>query len=845
MVLPMVAAAAGKLLPQAMGALSGATGAAASPAGGKVAGAARRFKYMFEPLVILVKSICNGLVRFVKAIPSFIINLKILLASSIVLGMIFGVMLVAAIVMYYMHPRPMFINRYANMDGFQQRMQQDIVRGMVMVAAYGPPPSLPGQYAEQANRVRERGEPLISDSDFTNKLDVFLKFQGTIRNMTRGGMYARVAEASLKNAGLFLDKKDNVDMEKVELFHKAFSVQLVRFCADLRSLRARFIYDRVLLETSGGDPRLHTYVSSVLELDLIFNDYMPAALDNLSKRQAASSPGKKAMNFVIFERYYAPVVNDMWKNGFMNSVRAAAKMFLDIFLWTDVIWSKIGEFIGKIPCMLAPKHQDKCRQINFNLKIGAIQSEYNVTDKAAAMADSFTQPDSPQASRPSYARGSSRQPRLEFDYGPGHSATGRRTWKDRLLHGFFMAATWGRYRSRHEEDSREMEMFGEDAREISRVLEHYDEPAANDHNDTDVVEHFGAIISLARTVASFFRNFVPLGYQLIDYGRNFINDPMMSLFGIISIIVGPIIGIIMLMIYGWLSLPIFFGCSISWIWGFIIAIVISYLYFWVALLVRIALTVGLFFVFLGIWFIDFITGGLVLKLVQCEEDPDAAEIRSNYADGNGYQRGVLGCLYPCSSGFKPRPLYFLGNTPYLCARGDRSAPGMCPQQQILRFFRGRAFTRPFAYDLYKPGVAFYMYDLRAKIAVVRETYRKRRAFLDTCSNSLDERFEPICRHVCGNLHNYKYASSGERETMRLLCSQMYCEGRHANGGLCSYITNDPKGTDPSQRMIEQGFTIFSKAFMVGIVAMVFMVIVLALIRASNKRAAAVAAASGH
>jgi hypothetical protein len=819
-VLPLLAMAAPKLLPQAMGAMDSAGGP------GAVAGAARKkFKYLFEPLVILIRSIINFVVRFVKAIPSFIVNLKILVASSVVLGIFAVVVLILLILLYYVHPRLLLPNRYANMDGFQERLTQDIMRCLTNVAAYGPPESLPGQYQGEASTLRNMGIPFISDANFPTKLDVFLKYLNTIQRARSGGIYARVGEATFKSAGLFLDQEGNYSEPMMLAFSKVFVEPLTKFRRALGAFKGKLVQDRVLLATSGVDPRLHTYMGAVMELDLLMNDYMIVALDNFGKRKASN--GK--LNFVIFERYYAPFVADMWKNGMKNAARAAVKMFVEIFVFCDMMWSKIGEFIGKIPCMLAPDFKNQCRSIEFKVKIGRIQSEYDMSTSLPG-ADKFTQPSDA----------------IREKYRDAVTPLDKAAKQSDFMHTLLMVATFGRYRRKTARgiDKEMRELFGDDAQgqDIARVLERYDEPSPDDANPTDVVEHFGAVISLARTIGSFFRNFVPLGLQLVKYGKDFLKDPIMSIFGIISIIVGPIVGILLLIVYAIYSLPVFFGMSISWIWFFVIALVTTWAYFWLSFLFRVSLTMLMFFVFLGIWFVDFLTGGLIVKLMQCEDDPDAPEVRSNYVFGNVYQKGFLGCLYPCSNGFKPRPLYWLGNTPYLCARQEASAPAMCPQQQILRFFRGRALVRPYAFDMYKPGPIFFFRDLQLKANAIRVTYRKRRDFLNTCQDNLGGRFGPICRHVCSNVHNYQYGSSAEKGNLQMLCRQLFCEGPDYDAGVCAAIDNNKTEDAVAKQITDEGFTIFNKAFMVGIVAMIFIVIVLALIRASQKRATALAAA---
>lgn len=779
----------------------------------------KKFNSLFEPIVYIANKIIERVRDFVVKLPGFIIGLSALLTSSFILAILLGILSFIVIILLFVHPRPMLLNRYANMDYFKDRVMEDVKRCMNVLIVRQIPSSLPPQYHESATYLRNLGVAFSYDGNFDVHLDIYMKYQDTFERMKKNDMvYNKVGEATFTGAGLFLDGNNQYDHGQAIQFYNNFIVPWKRFCKQIRQFKNGISTDHVLLLTSGGSTELHEFIGVVMEMDLVLNDYLPVGLENLALRKG----GLGKFNFVIFERYYAPFVKDMWANGVKNSAKLAGKMFLDIFVGCDKMWSRLGEMIGRIPCMLAPDYADKCRQTRLNIKIGKIQSEYDDMNTW----DAFT-PD--QIREKLEMRDERDASKLQL----------RRGWSRRKLFDLAMLiVSFGRYRHIINRDN-PIEMFGEDGEEIDNVLRKYDVPKEDDANPADVTEHFGTVFALARTVHDFFRNFYPLGLQLIKYGKDFSKDPFMSLFGIFAILVGPLVGLIVLFYYVLWCIPWYFGVSCAWILFWWISAGCTVIYFVGSFLIRIFLMIFLFFIFLGLWMVDMLTGGLLVKLMQCEDDPDAPEVRKNYIHGNGYKRGVFGCLYPCFNGFQPRPLFFLGNTPYLCVRQDRSSPNMCPQQQILRFFRGRTLLKPYAYDMYKPGLTFRFRSLQDKVQIIRQTFKKRKEFLKSCDRSLSEKFGHISRHVCSNVHNYEYVSVEEKDAVKLLCKQMYCEGRSKDDRVCNYLNSELINA-PEVQMGEEPLNIISKAIIVAIVGFLFLVVALALMRAARSRTISIA-----
>ncbi len=379
----------------------------------------------------------------------------------------------------------------------------------------------------------------------------------------------------------------------------------------------------------------------------------------------------------------------------------------------------------------------------------------------------------------------------------------------------------------------------DDDERLPAKLRHYDAPGEGDARDgEDVIENFGALFSLARAVGSFFKNFAPLGLQFIKYFKDFPKSPMKSIFGLVMLILAPTIGVVLLWIYAIFSI----GLPVSVIWLVIAAtaFTIATLYAVVYLVGVTFITLSLFFVFLGVWIVDQMFGGIVVQLMQCEEDPDAMETRRNFAEGNVFTRMALVCVYPCFRGYVPTRFPWFGESKITCKRQEESRPDVCPQQQLLRMFRGKPMMKPYMYDEFKPSMTFRFRSASAKKQIIKDTFKERNRFLLTCSRSLNQPLGAISRHVCSNVGNIKFTSITERNAVLKMCSQIFCQGVDKkvprDAGVCNYLKATAGDTDVTPGMDPS--SILSTAMVVTIAAVVVLLAAMALVRASGKRASA-------
>jgi hypothetical protein len=756
------------------------------------AGGRTKFESLHEPVGIMSGKMWRMFKNTLKGIPAFIVQTQIVITSSVVLIAVVIIITIIIILLMYIHPRPAFFNRYSNADAFKDKFGGELKRSM-KVAAMSPPPSY---IASEASAVSTAVATLMSGGNFEKHLGVYLMFEDAIVGYKKSTMRKAFAIAGFKAAKVFTNANGDFIFDKMEKFHTDFSKNIKTIATSVASMRKtcdkRRAQDKNITDM---DPQDHEYIKAVYDLDLMLNQYMPVAMQHFANR-TADNKNSKSVNFIVFSRYFVPLADDMWVQGIVNTFKGAGAFFVNVFKFCDNLWIKVGEMIARLPMMMAPDAKKKKEKKEDGAEAedgGDTQDNPDGEEGAGGNAEGFTQPTS------SGCQG--------CDRNSGLSKT-----------------------------------FGED--EEARVLEHYDKPASDDANPMDVVEHFGALFSLVKSIGVFFSSFLPVGLQLLMYIQMLFSEPFKAIMGIIMLLFVVALSILLMLVYTILTLPILFGCSAAWAFFGILSIGLTCTYTFGSLILRTGIVVVMLVVFLIIWLIDLITNGMIVRMLQCEEDPDAPEFRTHMQDRNGYMRYTMTCLYPCFSGYRPLALKFLGNTPTFCRRMESSRPNFCPQQQLLRFFRGRGLAKPYMFDMYKPTLFFNYYNEDKRRQIIKDTFKERGAYLKSCSKAMDPRFAHIARHVCTNLKNFQYANDSERAGVQQICKQIFCEDKTNKPGyksVCKYLSKD--ATDDDSSMGGDPFGILKKALMLGIVALTILVVIIAFVRATAVRAEALKTAS--
>lgn len=208
--------------------------------------------------------------------------------------------------------------------------------------------------------------------------------------------------------------------------------------------------------------------------------------------------------------------------------------------------------------------------------------------------------------------------------------------------------------------------------------------------------------------------------------------------------------------------------------GFVYAIVLAIVVTLFELLWVIIITL----VFVVIWIMDLLTGGLIVKLLRCENLPDEWEHRASYAEGNTALR-VFGtmCCRPCAPRFAPS----YGT----CTRVPAHIPDYCPQQQIMRTFRTgqphgvhSPLHGPYIFDRYPTTAAgkaaFRGLTRQEKERRILDAFKDARQFYSNCYLKLSK-YNFINRHICSSIDKLPASySETNKQRLRQLCYQVYC-----------------------------------------------------------------------
>jgi hypothetical protein len=274
---------------------------------------------------------------------------------------------------------------------------------------------------------------------------------------------------------------------------------------------------------------------------------------------------------------------------------------------------------------------------------------------------------------------------------------------------------------------------------------------------------FGGIMSLVNII-------VPLGLGIAQLCSNFLQDPFMTIIRMLLVILGVILGALLTLCHMMLSLTMI-AYGIITIWVYVISLVVAYYY--TVLLVLISVILGITYGIL--WLIDMPSGGFVMRMMRCDNKPDAWYAQSSFAEDNGWSKLNLPfCFRPCSSRYKA----YLGGS--CCKRLPSYMPDYCPQQQIYRIFRNGG---PHLTDLgptnfvdYPAPPGFSQRDQSAKAATLVSAYQDKVAWYQRCYSKLHG-YDYLSRHLCDNmdLHLAGPENFLARDSMRAACKEIFCD----------------------------------------------------------------------
>ena len=283
----------------------------------------------------------------------------------------------------------------------------------------------------------------------------------------------------------------------------------------------------------------------------------------------------------------------------------------------------------------------------------------------------------------------------------------------------------------------------------------------NAHGETE--EHFVGILKSIGRVFKDIGNLLPVFLKIGQGIVSAITNP----FKILRILIGLIMGLIIYMMY---LIIVAVG---TFLFG-----LLAYVYMIGFNILRTVLWTLLFVVFALIYLIltmlDFVTGGLILKLLRCENLPSTWHDIANAAYDNRYKRNFL-CSTRCHRRYVPDGVG--------CARLPKTQPSFCLQQLIVNTMMSHyrnsynhpSFkSKPMFYE-FVPSIKYFSKTTEDKKLEIDQFYENRLKYFDVCDKSLRE-YDFLSRYVC---ENFADKWNEDYPHLKRACRMCYCGYKRA------------------------------------------------------------------
>ena len=442
---------------------------------------------------------------------------------------------------------------------------------------------------------------------------------------------------------------------------------------------------------------------------------------------------RKKMTFAIWEIYYVPLVEDIYKHRIPDIWIKSGTRFVVEMKKSVAWWAGIGVSIGLMPCNMAfpdpEERAKKCKVRDIRGKEG-FEERFTTHDDGSFIGQLYKTVRS-----------------KVVQYGNKHG----RHVADVAGGGLLSVAMNALRRD------------GDDAGEVGEEGEGGDDAREGyygGNTDGDVVETVSIGKALG-AITNFILNIKYLGEAIGRFGKQFPSDPLGTIIGIVSLLLGLVFGLVLLILYMIMTFTaIFWLLLVIWVTliTFVVALLNTVYLFLLSILIAIPYFVA--------WIIDMVTKGAVTKLLRCENLPDDWGDRHNYSQGNGYKRidGGAICFAPCFPRYTP--------TGCFCKRRQAHLPDFCPHQQIYRIFRGKGVSQPYVFDKYRPVPGFTRMTLAKKQKLIIHAYRDKMSWYQTCYMTL-RKYDFINRFICTTIDKLDLMDA-HKEKLRVLCSECYC-----------------------------------------------------------------------
>jgi hypothetical protein len=444
---------------------------------------------------------------------------------------------------------------------------------------------------------------------------------------------------------------------------------------------------------------------------------------------------RKKMYFAIWTQYYWPYVEDIYEHRIPEIWLKTGPRYVQYIKSGVNWWWGVGIKLGQLPCNMAfPDPVERLEKCN------------RLTAEGFASSDGPAAPVMPAADE---------NPDGGFIRWFDSKETKKRRWIARR-------------------DQQRAERIKERAdRERAATKEAENTDTREGYEDHDIKEGV-SIMGALSAIVDFIRNIEYVGIAIYRFGQKFPGDPFGSIIGILSLIVGTILGLLLVLIYMLMTFTGMFWLPLC-VWGIILVFVSAILY----TLFQFILSVLMAIPYLVLWLIDLPTRGLVTRMLRCENLPDDWAALPNFAEENVYRRMAFLCFKPCGARYTPAGC--------LCRKRKFYMPDYCPQQQIYRVFAGKGikggvsrYDGPYVFDTYHPLPGFGRKSLQSKQKTILSAYRDKMKWYQKCYVSMED-YGFVNRHVCRNVKLVPGLSDDQVDRLSVLCREAYCDYRPTSG----------------------------------------------------------------
>lgn len=226
----------------------------------------------------------------------------------------------------------------------------------------------------------------------------------------------------------------------------------------------------------------------------------------------------------------------------------------------------------------------------------------------------------------------------------------------------------------------------------------------------------------------------------------------------IQILIGGLIGLLIVVAYNILKLII---TILVYPIAFIIVAFISVL----GTLVWFAVFLVILVAFFILWVLDMFTGGMVIRLLRCENHPDAWFQQSGYEKANRYVR-TLACGTPCGKRYEPSSLF--------CWKHPNNRPSFCPQQYLFQLYKDGAIDDTHSRSIYARTLTstFWSMTEEQKKEYLTTFLTQKQGYELACKSAFTDQ-TLLLRSICDTLDtSIKDKDIGE--TVQLFCRHLFC-----------------------------------------------------------------------